>query len=89
MHPSQMKIQNTHSGQVRDSWNTCILYTLPVDHPLAVFLTWDVGPVGKPVAVMKCLVACPIHPTVWAELHLCPAMVFVITANVADMVPLD
>ena len=89
MHPSQKKIQNTHSGQVRDSWNTCILYTLPVDHPLAVFLTWDVGPAVKPVAVMKTMDVCPIHPTVSAAQHLCPATMFVITADVAATVPLD
>ena len=67
--------------------NTCILYTLPVDHPLAVFLGPHAGTATKAAAAMKCLAACPIHPTVWVELHLCPATVFVITANVVDTAP--
>jgi len=87
LHPNQTKIQNTHSGRARECMNTCILYTLLVDHPLAVFLGPYAGTAIKAAAAMKCLVACPIHPTVWVELHLCPAPTFVITANVAATVP--
>lgn len=43
----------------------------------------------KPAVVMNTLDASHIHLMVWAELHLCLAMVFAITANVADMVLLD
>jgi len=36
----------------------------PVDHPLAAFLTWDVGLEVNSAVAMKTLAVCHIHPMV-------------------------